>query len=459
MSMNPRPTGPAEDDPELPAFPFPGSSHRGPAPLFARLRAERPVVRVAWEGGGHAWLVTRHEDVIRVLGDPRFSRAASYAPDAPRFSGLFQAPPGMIISLDPPDHTRLRALAEQAFSPERIEGMRPRVREVAGRLLDGLEKEAGQGPVDLVAGFAAPLAMTVICELLGVPEADRDQFHAWVRQFADVSAPEERSAEGGERLGAYIAGLVAAKLREPADDVLSALAAARLATREPHGTHRHSARQHGTGPHSADPHGTRRDEGGHHGDEPGGDRLGFEELVGLGFTLLGAGFDSSAGQIGNFTVTLLAGHRDVWRRLGEHPEEIPAAVEELLRTVNLNGNDTSGLPRIATEDVTVGGVVIPAGEAVFLAFPSANRDSSVFPDPDRADFGRADNPHLAFGHGIHRCLGAPLARLELTVALEELTRRYPGARLAVPEHELCWRAGDVNHNLLALPVELSRSTA
>ncbi|MER7112505.1 cytochrome P450 [Streptomyces sp. NPDC000229] len=422
--MNLRPTGPAEGHLELPEFPFPGSSHRGPAPLFARLRAERPVVRVAWEGGGHAWLVTRHEDVVRVLGDPRFSRAASYAPDAPRFSGLFQAPRGMIISLDPPDHTRLRALAEQAFSPQRIEGMRPRVRELAGRLLDEVEKGAGQGPVDLVAGFAAPLAMTVICELLGVPEADRDQFHSWVRQFADVSAPKERSAEGGEKLGAYIAGLVAAKQREPADDVLSALAAARLG------------------------------DGG-----SGEDRLAFEELVGLGFTLLGAGFDSSAGQIGNFTVTLLADHPDVWRRLGEHPEEIPAAVEELLRTVNLNGNDTSGLPRIATEDVTVGGVVIPAGEAVFLAFPSANRDAAVFPCPDRADFERADNPHLAFGHGIHRCLGAPLARLELAVALEELTRRYPGARLAVPEHELCWRAGDVNHNLLALPVELSRSTA
>ncbi|WP_336320145.1 cytochrome P450 [Streptomyces lavendofoliae] len=431
--MSLRTAGRAEDL-QLPEFPFPGSSHLGPAPLFARLRAERPVVRVAWRGGGHAWLVTRHEDVIRVLDDPRFSRAASYAPDAPRFSGLFQAPPGMIVSLDPPDHTRLRALAEQAFSPDRVEGMRPRVREVAGRLLDELER-SGPEPVDLVAGFAAPLAMTVICELLGVPEADRDRFHAWVRQFADVSAPPEQAAEGGEKLGAYIAGLVAAKQAEPADDVLSALIAARLGAGAP---------EDGT------------PDGGAAG---GGDRLGFDELVGLGFTLLGAGFDSSAGQIGNFTATLLARHPDVWRRLGEHPQDIPAAVEELLRTVNLNGNDTSGLPRIATEDVTVGGVVIPAGEAVFVAFPSANRDAAVFPDPDRTDFGRADNPHLAFGHGIHRCLGAPLARLELAVALEELTRRFPGARLAVREHELVWRAGDVNHNLLALPVELPRSTA
>ncbi|MGA4797972.1 cytochrome P450 [Streptomyces lavendulocolor] len=461
--MTGRPAAP-DEGPELPEFPFPGSSHRGPAPLFARLRAERPVVRVAWRGGGHAWLVTRHEDVIRVLDDPRFSRAASYAPEAPRFDGLFQAPPGMIISLDPPDHTRLRALAEQAFSPERVEGMRPRVREVAGRLLDELEK-SGPGPADLVAGFAAPLAMTVICELLGVPEADRDRFHAWVRQFADVSAPPEQAAEGGEKLGAYIAGLVAAKQAEPADDVLSALIGARLGT----GTDVDEDPGTGRGPDAGTGAGADTDADADAGADAqdgspgaragGGDRLRFDELVGLGFTLLGAGFDSSAGQIGNFAATLLARHRDVWRRLGEHPEEIPAAVEELLRTVNLNGNDTSGLPRIATEDVAVGGVVIPAGEAVFLAFPSANRDAAVFPDPDRADFGRADNPHLAFGHGIHRCLGAPLARLELTVALEELTHRFPGARLAVPEHELIWRAGDVNHNLLALPVELPRSTA
>ena len=406
------------ESPELPEFPFPGTSYRGPDPVFTRLRTERPVVRVRWTGGGHAWLVTRHEDVKQVLDDTRFSRAASYAPDAPKFSGLFQAPPGMIISLDPPDHTRLRVLAEQAFSAARIEGMRPRVRELAGRLLDTLDKESDGGPVDLVEGFAAPLAMAVICELLGVPERDRDQFLTWVRQFADVSGPEELAVEGRENLGAYIAGLVAGKQAEPADDVLSALIAAR----------------------------------------DGEDRLSFEELVGLGYTLLGGGYDSSAGQISNFTLTLLEHHPGFWRRLGEHPEDIPGALEELLRTVNLTANDTSGLPRIATEDVTVAGVTIPAGDAVFLAFASANRDGAVFTDPETTDFGRTDNPHLAFGHGIHHCLGAPLARVELAVALEELTARYPDARVAVPESELLWRVGDVNHNLVSLPVHLQRST-
>lgn len=412
---------------QLPPFPFPGSSYRGPDPLFSRLREEQPVVRVEWTGGGHAWLVTRYADVQAVLDDTRFSRAASYEPGAPKLAGLFQAPPGMIISLDPPDHTRLRTLAEQAFSAERIEGMRPRVRELATQLLDAIDTDARGAdpqstesePVDLVSRFAAPLAMAVICELLGVPMADRERFQVWIRQFADVSGPEELAVEGREKLGAYMAELVGAKLAaigqgQPADDVLSALAAA------------------------AD----------------GADRLDFGELIGLGFTLLGGGFDSSAGQIGNIVLTLLAHHPGQWRRLAEHPHEIPAALEELLRTVNITGNDTSGLPRIATEDVTIGGATIPAGDAVFLAFASANRDAEVFADPDRLDFQRAENPHLAFGYGVHRCLGAPLARVELAVALEELTRRYPGATLAVDAEALEWRVGDVNHNLVALPLRL-----
>ena len=401
---------------QLPQFPFPGSSYRGPDPIFARLREEQPVVRVEWTGGGHAWLITRYRDVQAVLDDPRFSRAASYAEDAPKFAGLFQAPPGMIISLDPPDHTRLRTLGEQAFSAARIEGMRPRVRELASRLLDDIDASTSrEEPVDLMSRFAAPLAMAVICELLGVPEADREKFHTWVRMFADVSGPEEQAIEGREQLGAYMAGLVGAKLAEPTDDVLSALAAAR----------------------------------------DGEDRLDFGELVGLGYTLLGGGFDSSAGQIGNIVLTLLAHHPEQWRRLTGNPQEIPVALEELLRTVNITGNDTSGLPRIAVEDVEIAGVTIPAGDAVFLAFASANRDAEVFAEPEQMDFTRADNPHVAFGYGVHRCLGAPLARVELAVALEELTRRYPDAALAVPADEMEWRIGDVNHNLVALPVRLN----
>lgn len=397
---------------DAPTFPFPGSSWRGPAPRLAGLRADQPVARVEMAGGGHAWLVTRYRDVQAALADPRLSRAAVYEPGAPRFAGLFQAPPGMIVSVDPPEHTRLRALAEQALSAERLEKLRPRVEQTAGELADALAH--GPNPADLVAQYAAPLAMTTICELLGVPLADRSKFEVWVRQLAAVNSAEEEQRSGQEQLGAYMAALVAAKREQPADDVLSALVAARI----------------------------------------GDWTLTEQELVVFGYTLLGAGYDSTASQIANFVLALLADHPGQWAQLGRRPEQVPAAVEELLRGVNLNGTDTSGLPRIALQDVELGGAVIPAGDAVFLAMTSANRDEAVFPHADRLDFARGPGAaeHLAFGYGIHRCLGAPLARIELAAALEALTRRLPGLRLAVPEAELVWRVGDVNHSLTALPV-------
>ena len=392
-------------------FPYPGSTYLGPDAHFAWLRAHEPVAKVPVRGGGHAWLITRYDDVRAAAANPRLSRAASYSPDAPQFDGLFQAPPGMIVSVDPPEHTRLRRLAEQAFSPGRIESMRPRIAQLVAELLD--EWDGKPPPLDLMENFATPLALTVICELLGAPVADREQFRSWVRQFAVVDGPPEAAVAAREQLGAYIGGLVASKRAAPGDDVLSALIAAR----------------------------------------DGDDRLSEEELVVFGYTLLGAGFDSSAGQIGNFVLALLARHPAQWQRLHAHPEEIPSTVEELLRGVNISTTDTSGLPRIALSDITIGGVTIPAGDAVFLGYTSANHDETMFPGADRLSFSRPSSfAHLAFGHGIHRCLGAPLARLELALALEGLTRRFPGLRLAVPEAELPWRAGDVNHTLKELPV-------
>jgi cytochrome P450 len=391
-------------------FPYSGSTYLGPDPRFAQLRAHEPVARVPVRGGGHAWLITRYEDVRAAAADPRLSRAAAYAPGAPQFDGLFQAPPGMIVSVDPPEHTRLRRLAEQAFSPARIESMRPRIAQLVDELLG--EWDAKPPPLDLMEHFATPLALTVICELLGAPVADREQFRSWVRQFAVVDGPAEAAVEAREQLGAYIGSLVAAKRETPGDDVLSALIAAR----------------------------------------DGSDRLSEQELVIFGYTLLGAGFDSSAGQIGNFVLALLAHHPQQWQRLHAFPREIPSTVEELLRGVNISTTDTSGLPRIALSDIMIGGVTIPAGDAVFFGYTSANHDETVFPEPDRLDFGRAPGGHLAFGHGIHRCLGAPLARLELELALRGLTGRFPGLRLAVPESELPWRTGDVNHTLKELPV-------
>ncbi|RDI20384.1 cytochrome P450 [Lentzea flaviverrucosa] len=395
------------------SFPVPGSSYRGPAPEFAGFRASSPVVRLPANGGGHCWIATTQDAVRVVLDDVRFSRAASYEPAAPTFPGLFQAPPGMIISLDPPAHTRLRDLVSQAFSADRIESMRPRIEQLVAALLDQADEEALEGPVDLLGKFTFPLAIIAISDLLGVPAGDRDTFARLIREFAAVDAPE-LAAAAGEQLGEFMAGLVFGKMAAPGDDVLSALTEARI----------------------------------------GDDKLEVGELIGLGYTLLGAGGDSTACHLASSVLTLLGHHRDTWVRLGERPEEVPAAVEELLRWITLSTNDTTGLPRIATEDVTLFGVTIPKGDAVFVSTNSANRDETLFTDPDALDFTRTDNAHLAFGYGIHRCLGAPLARIELTTAFEELTRRFPAARLAVAEEDLQWQQADMNHRLVALPVDL-----
>ena len=389
-------------------YPLAGSSYRGPAPEYAQMRATDPVARVELDNGGSAWLVTRYDDVRAASADPRLSRAAAVA-SGNTFSGLSQVPPEMIISTDPPVHSRLRKLVSKAFTARRIEALRPRTQLLVDELLDVMATDGP--PVDLVARFTTPLPLTVICELLGVPMQDQDRFHAWARQFAAVGDPSAIEA-GIAGLSGYIADLVEVKRAHPTDDVLSALITARD-----------------------------RD-----------DRLSEQELVVFGFTLLGAGFDSTASQIANSVLALIEHHPDQWRWLAEEPARVPGAVEELLRTVNLFGTDTTGFPRMATEDLRIGGIDVRAGELVLLGLTSANRDPSIFPDADRLDLARTDNRHMAFGHGMHRCLGAQLARMELQIALDGLVRRYPGLRLAVPESELRWQAGDVNHTVLALPV-------
>lgn len=182
------------------------------------------------------------------------------------------------------------------------------------------------------------------------------------------------------------------------------------------------------------------------------DRLSEQELVTFGFTLIGAGFDTTANQLANSVLALLVDARDQWQWLREDHSRIPVAVEELLRHVNLFATDTSGFPRIAAEDIEVGGVTIRKGDAVLLALASANRDENVFTDPDRLDLAREHNPHISFGHGLHYCLGKHLGRMELVIAIEGLLTRFPDLRLAVPESELPWHVGEINHTLTSLPV-------
>lgn len=393
----------------LPAFPFADSSPYHPSESFARLRADQPVARVGLADGSTAWLVTRHRDVRVVLTDPRFSRAEASRPGAPGCDLFLQVAPTSILALDPPEHTRLRRLVAGAFTSRRVERLRPRVQEIVDGLLD--ELAARQPPADLVEGLALPLPITVICELLGVPTADQPSFRVWSDQTVSIGNEVVRArTEAVKQSQAYFAELIERRRHDPGDDLLSALVAAR--------------------------------------DEQG--RLSEGELVNLAITLLVAGHETTVSQIANFTLYLLR-HPDQLRRLRAEPGLVASAVEELLRYVQL---ETTGgaMIRVATADVELGGITIRAGEAVIPATSSANRDETVFDDPDRLDIVRAENPHIIFGAGAHHCLGANLARMELQVTLGAMLPRFPNLRLAVPEGDLRWKPSLFLHSLVSLPV-------
>jgi cytochrome P450 len=388
------------------AYPFSEPEKLDIEPLFARLRTEEPLSRVTLPYGEPAWLATRYEDVKTVLGDPRFSRAAATGRDEPRLRPHL-TPPGNILALDPPEHSRLRRLVMKAFTVRRIEALRARAQEIADELVDAMLAEGP--PADLVDGFALPLPVTVICELLGVPFEDRGDFRGWSDAFLSTTkfTPDEvRAAHTSMR--EYMAGLIAQRRETPHEDLLGALVAAR--------------------------------------DED--DRLSEEELLSLAETLLVAGHETTASQIPNFVYVLLT-HPEQLALLRAEPGLIPKAVEELMRYVPLGIG--AGIARYALEDVELGGVTVKAGEPVLPALASANRDDSVYTDPGELDLLRAEATHIGFGHGAHHCLGAPLARMELQVALETVLRRLPGLRLA-DEDSIGWKAGLSTRGPLRLPV-------
>ncbi|GII80966.1 cytochrome P450 [Sphaerisporangium rufum] len=396
---------PVENDFPLP-FPPEVPVPWEPAPVLAALRRDRPVAPVALPTGDRAWLVTRHADNRAMLADPRFSRAAAAAPGAPRARAIPLERDSM-TTMDPPEHTRLRGLVMRAFTARRVETMRPRVEELVAELLDAMA--AGGRSGDVVAGLARPLAITVICELLGVPKEDREGFQEWSETYLAVTgAPPEAMREAGDRLKAFLAELVAAKRREPADDLLSALAGAAE-----------------------------------------GDRLTESELVTLGVTLLVAGYETAANLISGAVYALLT-HPAQLAALRGDPALLVPAVEELLRYVPLAV--TGGTIRVAVADAEVGGTPIRRGEAVLPATTSANRDASVFDRPDELDLARRPNPHLAFGHGPHHCLGAQLARLELGAAVAGLLATFPELRPAVPAGRITWSRGKMIRGPESLPV-------
>jgi cytochrome P450 len=378
------------------AYPFSEPVANRLDPAFAEVGL---VSRVRMPYGGDAWLVTGYDDVRGILSDGRFSRAAAVGPDTPRMS---PEPPagGSIIMADPPEHTRLRRIVGRAFGTRRVASLRPRVAALLSALVDEMEEHGP--PADLVAAIARPLPTLVICELLGVPVDDREKFRGWVDPILSTTAyPPERVREALDEFSDYICDLLDARRETPADDLLSALI---------------------------------------HAHDEGGDLTDLE-LVTLAGTLLVAGHDNTANQIANSVYALLAAGS--WPLSGD----VDAAVEELLRMLSVGAGVS--LARRATEDVEVAGVRIAAGDAVLVSLPAANRDPRVFTDPDTLDLARTGHPHLAFGPGTHHCLGAPLARMELSEVLSALGRRVPGLRLA---GEVEWKAGLLARAPVALPV-------
>ncbi|WP_246076649.1 cytochrome P450 [Amycolatopsis cihanbeyliensis] len=367
-------------------YPFNDFTGLDLAPPYQRALAEPGLTRVTLPYGEPAWLVTRHDEARLVLSDRRFSRAAAAERDAPR---ALPRVPGGIVAMDPPELTRIRSLAGKAFTARRVEALRPHVRTLTAKLLDRML--AAGPPADLVTDLALPIPISVICELLGVPAEDHERFRAWNDGLLSTSSmtPEQTQRNLGE-LSAYIGGLIERRRAEPADDLMTALIEA--------------------------------------GDI--GDRLSERELVLLCIAILVAGYEATASQIPNFTYTLLT-HGDgvtAFARLADDPGRVEGAVEELLRYVPLASS--AMFAHYATEDVRVGGTVVRAGEPVLVSIGAANRDERVFVDPGTLDPDRDARGHLAFGHGLHHCIGSALGRLELQEALRALVTRLPGLRLA-----------------------------
>jgi cytochrome P450 len=370
---------------------------------YAAAREAEGMVRVKMTYGEPAWLATRYADARLVLGDRRFSRAMEKEKDAPRRSPVQRE--GGILQMDPPDHTRLRTLVAKAFTMRRVELLRPRVVSLAAGLIADL-KAAGP-PADLVDRYALPIPVAVICELLGVPVADRPKFRVWSDAALSTSGltPEEFE-RNREELRDYMRGLIAEHRSRPQDDLMTALIEARD---------------------------TR-------------DRLTELELVDLCVGILVAGHETTASQIPNFVYALLD-QPGQWERLCADPDLIPAAVEELLRFVPLGAG--AGFARYATEDVEVGGVLVRAGEPVLVAIGAANRDRLQFDDAEGLRFDREDQHHLGFGHGVHHCLGAPLARLELQEALRALVTELPGLHLA---GDIVWKTQMLVRGPRSMPI-------
>jgi cytochrome P450 len=393
------------------ALPRERSCPYDPPEEYRRLRADAPVSRLAWPGGRTGWLLTRYADARAVLADPRFSsRAGSLSSPLrempPEAQELLRTTPAQLLTLDPPEHTRYRRLLTGHFTVRRMRTLEEHVAEIVDRHLDALGAMAP--PVDLVQAFALPVPSLVICELLGVPYADRHDFQRRAAALLSLATPIPDVLAVRAELRRYMRELVADKRRHPAEDLLSDL------TRVP------------------------VDSGG----------LSDEEVVSLGILLLLAGHETTANMLALGTLALLE-HPDQLGALRADPALLDPAVEELLRYLTIV---QFGLVRVPTEDVEIGGHRIRAGEPVLVSLAAANRDPAEFTDPERLDVTREYSRHLAFGHGVHQCLGQQLARIEMRAGFGGLLRRFPGLRLAVPAEQVPMKSGSIVYGVRELSV-------
>jgi cytochrome P450 len=389
-----------------------------PFPFYARLRAEAPVHRMTLPTREPAWLITRYDDVAMVLKDERFVKDTSNAltPEQaarrPWFRKAFKAVGRNMLHRDPPDHTRLRALVQKAFTPRMTEQMRDRIQSLTNDLLDAVQ---ARGHMDLIRDYALPLPTTVIAEILGVPAEDRHRFHRWSNALVSAATSTWgllMAIPNAWALMRYIRKIIRKRTANPQDDLVSALARA----------------------------------------EEAGDKLSEEERMAMVLLLLVAGHETTVNLIGNGTLALLE-HPDQMAKLRTDPALIKSALEELLR---YGSPVEMATERYAREDVTMGGMTIRRGDMVLAVIASANRDERQFPNPDALDVTREPNRHLAFGLGTHFCLGAPLARLEGQIAISTLLHRASGLRLTLAPERVRWRRGLLLRGLESLPVAFGK---
>ncbi|WP_339234187.1 cytochrome P450 [Paenibacillus sp. FSL R5-0517] len=387
-----------------PAF-FTKEFTHNPYPVYEKLRKDEPVFRVMFPHGEFGWIITRYEDAVQILKDPRFSKDMVRRYGAENQS-IFSN--NMLFS-DPPDHRRLRGLVQKAFTPKMVANMRSHIQDIADELLDNLPS---QEKMNLIDDFAFPLPIIVISEILGVPAQDRDQFRIWSNTVIDASTAEsaELFEQHSKEFTDYLTAWFAKVRQDPGTDLISQLVIA----------------------------------------EESGQQLTEQELLGVVSLLIIAGHETTVNLIGNGILALLE-HPEQRELLIKQPELIHNAIEEMLR---YNGSVEFSTSRWALEDIEFRGQHIAQGELVIVALDSANRDEQQFKDADIFDITREKSSHLAFGKGIHLCLGAPLARLEGEIAVSTLLNRFPNMQLQADVNELEWRPGMIVRGVKEIPVQL-----